>query len=139
MILCDTGVLLCLVDRSQPGYEAYSRLLIQLKSQVPLVTTLACLTEGMYLAYRSGGYSAQRQLSTLLKRGILEVYQIQAEDYDRLFELMEKYRDRPMDFADATLVLAAERTGERQILTLDSDFLFYRIGNGESFEITSVD
>ena len=52
---------------------------------------------------------------------------------------MEQYRDRPMDFADATLVLVAEETGNHQILTLDSDFLFYRIHNRDSFEIISID
>lgn len=51
----------------------------------------------------------------------------QAEDYERLFALMAQYRDRPMDLANATLVIAAEKTGIKQILTLDSDFLFYRI------------
>jgi uncharacterized protein len=66
------------------------------------------------------------------------VYEIQESDYSRLLALMEQYRDRPMDLADATLVLAAERTGYRQILTLDSDFLFYRIKNQESFDIIQV-
>ena len=51
---------------------------------------------------------------------------------------MEQYRDRPMDLADATLVSAAEKTGYRQILTLDSDFLFYRIGDQDSFDIIQV-
>lgn len=51
---------------------------------------------------------------------------------------MEKYRDRPMDLADATLVLTAERTGYRQILTLDSDFLFYRIDDRDVFTIIQV-
>ena len=40
-----------------------------------------------------------------------------------------------MDLADATLVLVAEKVGERRILTTDSDFLFYRIAGKESFEI----
>jgi len=43
------------------------------------------------------------------------------------FKCITAYCDRPMDLADATLVLAAEKTGYHQILTLDSDFLFYRI------------
>jgi hypothetical protein len=51
---------------------------------------------------------------------------------------MEQYRDRPIDLADATLVLAAEKTGYRKILTLDSDFLFYRIGDRETFEIVQI-
>ena len=41
---------------------------------------------------------------------------------------MEKYRDRPMDFADATLVWLAEQESITSILTLDSDFLIYKIG-----------
>src|SRR2546426_11676029 len=34
-------------------------------------------------------------------------------------ELMHQYRDTPMDFADATLVLLADQTGTTDILTLD--------------------
>ncbi len=63
---------------------------------------------------------------------------IQVADYDRLLSLMERYSDRPMDLADATLVLAAERTGYSQILTLDSDFLFYRINDRSSFDTIQV-
>ncbi|MGE3595451.1 MAG: hypothetical protein AB7N70_07850 [Dehalococcoidia bacterium] len=37
-------------------------------------------------------------------------------------ELMEKYQDRPMDLADASLVAAAERLEQRRIFTLDDDF-----------------
>jgi hypothetical protein len=59
--------------------------------------------------------------------------------YARLLDLMEKYRDRPMDLADATLVLVAEKTGYRQILTLDSDFLFYRIGDRDTFDVIQVE
>lgn len=65
-------------------------------------------------------------------------YDIQESDYSRLLALMEQYSDRPMDLADTTLVLAAEKTGYRQILTIDSDFLFYRISDRNTFEIISV-
>lgn len=44
----------------------------------------------------------------------------------------------PMDLADATLVLVAEKTGYHQILTIDSDFLCYRIGDRDTFDIISV-
>ncbi len=80
----------------------------------------------------------QKQLGQLLLDKLLMVYEIQESDSSRLFELMEQYRDRPMDLADATLVLVAEKTGDRQILTLDSDFLFYRIGNQETFDVIQV-
>lgn len=133
MILCDAGVLLCLVDRTQPQHKACRNAVMQLAS--PLLTTWSCLTEAMYLSLHRGGWKMQKQLGQLLLDKLLVTYEIQGDDYTRLFELMEKYQDRPMDLADASLVLAAERTGDRQILTLDSDFLFYRIQNQDTFDI----
>jgi uncharacterized protein len=60
MILCDAGVLLCLVDRTQPQHNAYKRAVISLSK--PLVTTWSCLTEAMYLALHRGGWLMQKQL-----------------------------------------------------------------------------
>jgi uncharacterized protein len=136
VILCDTGVLLCLVDRNQFSHIAYTRY-VQ-RSKEPMITTWACLAEAMHLALSRGGWRMQKQLSTFLLYGPLTIYDIQPDDYERLFALMEQYRDRPMDLADATLVLVAEKVGERRILTTDSDFLFYRIAGKESFEIVEA-
>lgn len=77
----------------------------------------------------------QEQLGNLLLNGWLITYNIDSSYIKRILDLMEKYRDRPMDFADASLVLLAEQTGCRQIFTLDSDFFFYRIGDRDSFEV----
>jgi predicted nucleic acid-binding protein len=136
MILCDAGVLLCLVDRTQPQHQVYKDTVMHLAK--PLVTTWSCLTEVMYLALHRGGWMMQKQLGQLLLGKLLTVHDIQETDYARLLTLMEKYRDRPMDLADATLVLTAERTGYPQILTLDSDFLFYRIDDRDVFTIIQV-
>ena len=136
MILCDAGVLFCLVDRTQPRHHDYRQVVIRLKK--PLLTTWACLTESMYLALGKGGWRMQKQVAQYLFDDLLTIYEIQSNDYERLFELMEQYQDRPMDLADATLVLTAEKTGENQILTLDSDFLFYRIANQRSFNVIQV-
>ncbi len=136
MILCDAGVLLCLVDRTQPQHDAYRNAVKRLAK--PLVTTWSCLTKAMYLALSRSGWEMQKKLGQLLLDKLLIIYEIEESDYDRLFELMERYRDRPMDLADATLVIAAEKTRYHQILTLDSDFLFYRINNQNSFEIIQV-
>lgn len=136
MILCDAGVLLCLVDRTQPQHKAYRSAVMRLAP--PLLTTWSCLTEAMYLALHRGGWTMQKQLGQLLLNKLLMIYEIQERDYSRLLELMEQYRDRPMDLADASLVLVAEKTSTRQILTLDSDFLFYRIGNRETFDVIQV-
>jgi predicted nucleic acid-binding protein len=48
-------------------------------------------------------------------------------DIPRIIELTRKYADRPMDFADATLVIVAEKTGIKKIIGIDSDFDIYRL------------
>jgi predicted nucleic acid-binding protein len=136
VILCDAGVLLCLVDRTQPQHNAYRTTVTGLAK--PLTTTWPCLTEAMYLALHRGGWVMQKQLGQLLLDQLLVTYEISPDEYARLLSLMEQYHDRPMDLADATLVLAAEKTGYRRILTLDSDFLFYRISDRDSFDVIQV-
>lgn len=131
--MCDTSVMLVLVDRTQPKHRAYRQKLLELDEN--LITTWACLTEVMYLALGRGGWAMQQQVARYLLDDLLGTYEIQRDDYPRLFQLMEKYQDRPMDLADATLVLAAERTKEHRILTLDTDFLFYRIDDRKNFRI----
>jgi uncharacterized protein len=44
----------------------------------------------------------------------------------RILRLMEKYADRPMDFADACLVAMTEEFSDPMLFTLDDDFRFYR-------------
>jgi hypothetical protein len=49
----------------------------------------------------------------------------------RAFELMEQYRDHPMDLADASIVAAAESLGTRKVFTIDRrDFAAYRVRRG---------
>ena len=51
---------------------------------------------------------------------------------------MGRYADRPMDFADGTLVYRARRESLSTILTVDhSDFAVYRIEGERSFRVLS--
>jgi hypothetical protein len=50
--------------------------------------------------------------------------------------LMSRYWDRPMDFADATLVYLAQRESLSTILTVDhADFETYRIEGKRRFRV----
>lgn len=137
MILCDTGPLLCIVDRTQPKHRAYADAIEQLEK--PLITTWACLTEAMHLAKKRGGWRLQKQISAFFLQRAVIIGKIEESDYDRLFSLMEKYKDQPMDLADATLVVTAEKIGETRILTLDSDFWVYRIYDRAAFDVIQVE
>lgn len=53
-----------------------------------------------------------------------------------LTEVMGKYNDRPMDFADASLVALAERLSLDRIFTADRhDFSVYRLHGKKPFTI----
>ena len=56
------------------------------------------------------------------------------DDGARMLSLMEKYHDRPMDLADASLVMIAARLGVSEILTIDrADFDIYRLPDDRRF------
>jgi hypothetical protein len=79
----------------------------------------------MYLL--SFSWKAQEALWEMLERGVVGLLPLENNDLARMRELMRKYKDLPMDLADAALVAAAERDKIRRIFTLDRrDFDVYR-------------
>lgn len=101
----------------------------------PMATTWPAFTEAMYLVGSAGGWNGQETLWSLLRRGDLQFVPLDDPLLDRSRILMEKYRDVPMDLADATLVAAAEALGTARIFTLDRDFEVYRWRGRKRFEI----
>jgi predicted nucleic acid-binding protein len=82
--------------------------------------------EAMYLL--SFSWQAQRALWEIFETGTVQLLPLEEEDITPIKYLMEKYRDLPMDLADAALVRVAEREGLRHVLTLDQrDFNVYRL------------
>jgi len=71
-----------------------------------------------------------------MRSGAVTVLPIDDDDMVALQGLMARYADRPMDFADATLVHLAEREGLTTVFTVDhADFETYRIGGRGRFRI----
>lgn len=89
----------------------------------------------MYFLGDLKGWKGQETLWKFIKRGALRLHVSTDPESKRMMELMEKYRDTPMDLADASLVAIAESQGLRRILTLDGDFRIYRIHGTTPFEI----
>lgn len=131
-ILLDTGPFVALLDSSEKNHERCVRFLKEFKGR--LFTTEPVLTEVLYLLGPS--IKAQRAgIEFILRAGAMLVPQSQ-ESLRRGLELMEKYKDIPMDFADATLVVLAEEIGISEIFTLDlRGFDTYRILSKKTFKI----
>ena len=88
----------------------------------------------MYLLGRS--WQGQKALWSRLETDALALAPLDDADAPRMRELMEKYRDLPMDLADAALVRVAERDALTQIFTLDRrHFSLYRPGRRRRFSI----
>jgi len=127
-VAVDTGPLVALFDHSDAdhhrardfffGHDFYG------------VVTTAVVAEVTHLL----GFQPRAPVEFLrwLQRAALTIEEVTA-DLDRIIELMTKYGDVPMDFADATIVAACERLRIREIVTLDSDFLIYRLRDRQRF------
>jgi len=133
-VLADAGPIVALADEKDPHHIACTRALLRITP--PLETILPVFTEAMYLIGRSARWDGQNRLWSRLQTGALRLRELELDDLTRARELMEQYRDVPMDFADATLVAYAEREGLDQIFTLDRRaFLTYRLRGRRPFTI----
>ena len=134
--LTDTGPLVALVNANDPSHAQAQAALRRLPKR-PLLTTWPCLTEAMYLLHQAGGQAAQDVAWGYVIDGLLRLHELTDADCQRMRALMAQYADTPMDLADTSLVVTAERLGLRQIFTLDSDFYIYRLADGSVLEIIS--
>ena len=132
MILVDAGPLVALVHADDKHHQECKAALASLRE--PMLTVWPAFTEAMYLLGFSG--AAQDVLWQILVSDALLMADLQEEDCLRMRELMRKYRDLPMDLADAALVRVGEREHLRRIFTIDRrDFEIYRPQGIRRFEI----
>lgn len=129
-VLIDTGPLIALFDRDDKYHTSIVEFIKN--TNYRFISTTAVLTETMYML----DFNTAVQLSFLewiMKEGII-IHEIKQSNIKRIIDLTRKYSDRPMDFADATLVITAEERGIRQIISIDSDFDIYRLYNKMKIE-----
>lgn len=131
MTLTDAGPLIAIIDGDEPDHRACVEALDQIA--LPLVTTWPAFTEAMYPLVRGGGIDGQRALWRLVSTDRLVVADLSSSAVERSARLMDKYSDRPMDLANATLVAFAEEHGHGTIFTLDADFEIYRLRGRQRF------
>lgn len=120
--LADTGALVALLDRADSHHtwalECFKTL------RPPLFTCESVLAETSYLLR-----DLPRSLEALTRLHRDEILKV-AFDFEAhaplVWRLLAKYRDVPMDFADACLVRLSELHADCVVWTTDSDFGVYR-------------
>jgi predicted nucleic acid-binding protein len=131
--LVDTGPFVAYLDRTETAHAAVTDLLDDFAGQ--LITTGAVVTEVMYFV--SDHADGPASFAALLLDADVQVVEAsQPEDVLGAAALMKKYSDTPMDYADATLVAAADHLAVVEILTLDRrGFSTYRTPKGKRFRL----
>ncbi len=132
MILVDAGPLVALVDKGDQHHKRCVATLRELRG--PLATAWPAVAEAMYLLLDQP--RGQDAIWEMLETGSVRLLPLDIGETPRIRELMAKYRNRPMDLADAALVRIAERESIDTIFTVDQrDFQVYRIGGRKLFRI----
>jgi predicted nucleic acid-binding protein len=130
--LVDTGALVALLDRRDDWHKACAA--AYKKMRLPLATSEAVLTELFHLLGNS-----RREVQAawrFVRSGAITVATLSDNDFAALDKLMARYHDRPMDFADATLVHLADREKISLVFTIDhDDFETYRTESGKHLRI----
>ena len=132
--LVDTGAVVALVNRADRHHAAAVDWFHHFRGQ--LLTTEAVITETAYVLVASPTH--QRAALVWFERaraaGLLKVEPV--VDYAALARIIAQYASLPCDYADASLIALAERSGVTAIATIDQrDFSVYRLRGRRRFRI----
>jgi len=132
MIIADTGFWIALFNR-RDAYHTFAKQRLPLLME-PLVTTLPVMTETCYLLQQQVGVTYAVAFLRGRRREVFSLFALDDRHLERMADLMVRYADLPMDFADASLVILAESLGHGRILTTDRrDFSVYRWRENQVF------
>ena len=121
-ILIDAGPIIALFNRKDKYHNRVTEYLKRYTGK--LITTWPVITETSHML----DFNVNAQIAFLewINRGGVEVFEISVNKIKRIIEITIKYKDMPMDLADASLIIVSEETGIKEILTIDNDYYIYR-------------
>ena len=133
MVIADTGFWVALANRRDRHHARATEVARGIDE--PLVTTVPVLTETTHLLLVALGADAVIKFVAAWRAGAFSIFEIGSGHAQRVQQLMQKYRDLPMDLADASLVILAESLGHGRILSTDErDFRTYRWKHHHPFQ-----
>ena len=128
----DTGPWVALIDRSESKHMECVEWLKGFRGDI--YSTEAVLTEVLYLLNFS--FTAQKAALDFVLKDVIFLIPSSVESLSSVIKLMKKYQDFPMDFADATLVSAANDLLINHISSFDrKHFSAYRLLNRIHFTV----
>jgi len=118
MITLDTSAIFALLNRQDPDHKRVKEALMA--DPGPYLVPAVILAEIAYLAERRLGQEALVALLEDLESGALAM-ECDERDLPHIRELVIRYSDLPLGFADAAVIAVAERYSGK-VLSLDQHF-----------------
>ena len=117
-MIVDTGVLYAVLDRDDQHHATASAFLAARASDGLRVPMLV-IAEVAHFAGTRLGAAAEARFVASLATGELTPEPVHPADWERIAELVARYRDLPLGTVDASLVALAERLGETEVASFD--------------------
>ena len=132
-VLVDTGPLIALYNESDP----YHLECVDMVQLLPVGKAYTCWPVVVEASYLLRQYPRDRnRLFDALSAGEFDLLPLGKTDVARIREVLDRYEDQQVDFADAALVHLANREGISAVFTLDRrHFAVYRRQDGRSFRL----
>ena len=129
-IIVDAGPVIALFRKRDRHHARVKSFLSTNRAR--LVSTLPVVTEACHFLNADG----KTALLMWIQRGGLSLQPVDVEDLDEIAAIIGRYSDRDIDFADATLVWAADLMNTRDVMTIDRrDFAVFRSASGKPFNL----
>ncbi len=123
VVIVDSGCLVALLNKRDIYHQWIKTQLSKINP--PLITCEAVISESCFLLERFE-QSQKQDIMKLMQIGFIVTPFCLQTEIENIQQLMLKYQNVPMSFADACLVRLSEKYTNSSILTLDSDFNIYR-------------
>lgn len=95
-------------------------------------TTEAVITEVSFILHINT--NARSDFYQRLANSNIKIFSFDKLDYIEISNLLIKYSDLPMDYADATVYLSCQKLKTNLVCTVDSDFKVYKLKNKTYFK-----
>ena len=116
-MIVDTGVLYAVLDRDDRHHAAAVDLIAT--TDAVLRVPMLVIAEVTHLAGTRLGTEAEVRFLGDVASGELISEPVHPADWERIAELVARYRDLPLGTVDASLVALAERLGETDVASFD--------------------
>ncbi len=121
-ILIDAGPIIALFNKKDSYHQKMALFLEPLEFQ--FISTWPVITESLHIL--SFNVKVQLDLLKWINLNGIRIFDLKQHHLKRIIALTEKYSDIPMDLADASLIIASEELGINKIISIDSDYDYYK-------------